>query len=61
MSRAFRLVLAAGLLGGLAAPLTAHAQYYIPYSCHISWEPVLQTTPNLPPVTVYRPQVVCYG
>jgi hypothetical protein len=62
VSRTFRLVLAAGLLAGVAAPLSAHAgPPQPPVSCHLYWVPVAQTTPNLPPVTIYRPQMDCYG
>jgi hypothetical protein len=59
----FRLTLAAGLLAAVAAPLSAHAttQPPIPYSCTITWIPIAQTSPNLPPVTIYYPQIRCYG
>jgi hypothetical protein len=66
VSRSVRLTLAAGLLAAVASPLAAHAappdpNAYIPYSCSITWIPIAQTTPNLPPVTIYYPQIRCYG
>jgi hypothetical protein len=57
-----RAAIVAALLAAAAPIGAAHAAPPPPpYSCHIYWIPVAQTSPNLPPVTIYVPQIVCYG
>lgn len=60
--RALRLALAAAALVAAAAPLAANASGpQPPYSCHMSWEELARTSPDLPYLVIYRPVIVCYG
>ena len=57
-----RRLLVVAALAAAAAPVAASAGGpQPPFSCHTTWVEVARTTPNLPYLVIYAPEIVCYG